>query len=218
MTANSHHRLVLASASPRRRELLVGLGLEPEIRPARIDESPRPGEEPPDLVLRLARTKAERIADELTSTGDAYVVLAADTAVVVDDVALGKPSDVSDAESMLQRLRGRCHEVLTGVWLVRTDDGRCAGGVAGTGVEFRDFDDDWLRAYARSGEPLDKAGAYAIQGRGALLVARIDGSWSNVVGLPLERLPEWIGGLGLSLLELCRLDPPGNQSTEASLP
>jgi septum formation protein len=129
-------------------------------------------------------------------------VLAADTEVVLDGRVLGKPADAAQASRMLRDLRGREHEVLTGVRLVRTDDGRAAGGVEVTRVRFGDCDDVLIEAYVRTGEPFDKAGAYAIQGRGVLLTAGIDGSWSNVVGLPVERLPGWFAAIGVALGDL----------------
>ena len=110
---------------------------------------------------------------------------------------LGKPRDTAEAALMLAELRGRTHEVLTAVFLARTDDGRATTGVESTRVRFREFEDETIRDYVASGEPLDKAGAYGLQGRGVLLTERIEGSWSNVVGLPLERLPEWLARLDL---------------------
>ena len=105
---------------------------------------------------------------------------------------------------MLRRLRGKEHSVVTGVWLVRSSEGKSAGGVAETRVTFRDYDTRLLDAYVASGEPMDKAGAYAIQGRGALLCSRIEGSWSNVVGLPVERLPGWLLEIGFDIVEMIR--------------
>jgi septum formation protein len=180
-------RLYLASASPRRVELLREIGLDPVVVPHGVVEAPLANETPEAMVLRLAEAKAQ---DALArgGLGKPGLVLGADTAVVVDQTVLGKPSDARHAGAMLRLLRGRAHDVLTGVVLVRTDDGRAAAGVESTRVWFRALDDAALESYVASGEPLDKAGAYGIQGRGAALVERIEGSWSNVVGLPVERL------------------------------
>jgi septum formation protein len=204
-------RFYLASASPRRLELLREIGVDPRCVPADLDEAVAPGESPRRRVLRLAEAKGRAVAERLRGE-PAGLILAADTAVVIDGEDLGKPADAAAAETMLQRLRGRDHDVLTGVFLLRTDDGRHHAGVDATLVRFREYDRRTIRAYVASGEPLDKAGAYGIQGRGAaLLVQRIEGSWSNVVGLPLERLPEWMGKIGLDLLDLLRSTdrPPG---------
>jgi septum formation protein len=198
--------LYLASASPRRLQLLREVGLDPRPVPSVVDEQPLPGEAPRDLVRRLARCKAEVAAGLLGAAPAPGVILAADTTVVIDGRVLGKPADDDDARAMLRSLRGRTHEVLTGVHLVRTDDRRTAGGVEFSRVRFREFDDAVLDAYVASGAPRDKAGAYGLQGRGALLVERVEGSWSNVVGLPLERLPEWMERLGLGLGRLLSWD------------
>ena len=193
--------LYLASASPRRLELLRQIGLQPLRIDARVDETPLAGETAEEAVRRLARAKAEDAArrDPRLAPG---VILGADTAVVVDREMLGKPRDADEAARMLRRLRGRTHRVLTGVSLRRTDDDRDVTDFAETRVRFREFDDRTLAGYVASGEPADKAGAYGIQGRGAILVDRIEGSWSNVVGLPLERLPDWLKTIGVSLAQL----------------
>lgn len=188
--------IVLASASPRRAELLRSVGIEPRILPAEIDESPEPRESPADGVVRLAIAKATRVACALP-VGDDAVVLGADTAVVLGGVALGKPADDQDARRMLQALSGREHEVLTGVHVIAIGSGRTASAVETTRVRFRDLDERWVRWYVASGEPRDKAGAYGIQGRGAWLTTTIAGSWSNVVGLPLERLPALLEEVGI---------------------
>jgi len=198
--------LVLASASPRRLELVRGAGLDPRVVAPRIDETARAGE-PPDLrVSRLAREKAQAVADDLVTRIPCAVVLAADTEVVLDGLALGKPRDPADAAAMLRALRGRGHDVLTGVHVLRLDEPRSASSVTLTHVRFRSYDDAVLRAYVASGEPLDKAGAYGIQGLGAELVESVDGSWTNVVGLPVEQLPEWLDRIGIRLADL-RPDP-----------
>ena len=192
-------RLFLASASPRRRDLLQGIGLAPEVVPVATHEAVLPGEAPERLVQRLAEAKGRAAVAAIGRPHPPGVVLAADTAVVVGDRVLGKPASDAEAGSMLRELRARAHRVLTGVWLGRTDRDAASGGVDTTCVHFRDYDDRLIAAYVASGEPRDKAGAYGIQGRGALLARGIEGSWSNVVGLPLERLPDWLAEIDLTL-------------------
>ena len=153
-------------------------------------------------VLRLAQAKAGRAGELLRTPPAPGLILAADTVVVADGACLGKPADADQARAMLLRLAGRAHEVLTGVYLTRTDDGRSTCELERTRVYFRPYDDCTVRAYVASGEPFDKAGGYGIQGRGSLLCERIEGSWSNVVGLPLERLPGWMQSLDIDLWSL----------------
>jgi len=173
--------LLLASASPRRLELLRALGLEPLVRPADVDETLRPGEDPHDAAERLARAKAAAVAEGAPAGA---VVLAADTIVVLDGEALGKPRDDADARRMLRALRGRAHDVVTGVALAR--DGRLVSARETTEVLFAPMTDEEVDAYVASGEPADKAGAYALQGLGGLFVERITGTPSNVIGLPFR--------------------------------
>ncbi|MEP6915831.1 MAG: Maf family protein [Acidobacteriota bacterium] len=174
-------RLILASASPRRAELLTSAGFSFEVRPADVDESPRSGEAPNVYALRVARDKA---AAALTGCADPDLVfLAADTVVVVDELILGKPRDDADAERMLRLLANRTHQVLTAVVVRTIVTERFA--VVATQVRFRALDDLEIAWYVASGEPIAKAGAYAIQGRAARFVDWIEGSWSNVVGLPI---------------------------------
>jgi septum formation protein len=191
-----HPTFVLASASPRRAQLLRSVGIEPEIVPSEVDESTEPNESPGDGVARLAASKASRVAHGL-ATRDEAVVLGADTAVVLDGVPLGKPDDDDDARRMLRALSGRDHDVLTGVHVIAVGSGRTASVVDVTRVRFRELDEHWIRWYVATGEPRDKAGAYGIQGRGAWLTTAIVGSWSNVVGLPLERLPGLLAEVGI---------------------
>ena len=186
----------LASASPRRLALLRQIGVSPRVRPAEVDETPLPEESARAMVLRLAEAKGRTVAGQVE---EGAVVLAADTAVVLGEQVLGKPESVDDALRMLSMLRGRTHEVLTAVFLMRTDDKRSLADVASTRVTFVEVDDATLRSYVSGGEPMDKAGAYGIQGHGALLCRGIEGSWSNVVGLPVERLPDWFGRIGIDL-------------------
>ncbi len=187
-------RLVLASASPRRRELLAALGLTPPVRPVDVDETPIDGEAAVDCVLRLARAKAE------ASARPGELVLAADTLVVLDGAILGKPKDPREARAMLGRLSGRDHLVQTGVAVRDGDTAAVAAAVETTRVTIAPITAEQIADYVATGEPLDKAGAYAIQGLGAVFVERIDGNYSNVVGLPLPLTRRLFGELGYDLL------------------
>jgi len=175
-------RLVLASGSPRRRDFLAELGLTFEVRVTDIDESPQSGEQPVDFVARLAQEKARAVAEP------GAWVLAADTAVVLDGEILGKPSDEAAACVMLMRLSGRWHEVWTGFCLHRPETAELCVRAVCTKVRFITLTPELCRAYVRTGEPLDKAGAYGIQGKGCFLVSEIRGSYTNVVGLPMAEI------------------------------
>jgi len=192
-------RLVLASASPRRQALLRRLGLSPEVLPSDLPEQALPGESPRATVTRLAEAKGRHVLARLGDSAPACVVLAADTAVVLDGQVLGKPSDGADSTRMLRALSGRTHEVLTAVFLVRTDDDRALCEVERSRVRFREYDERTIAEYVASGEGGDKAGGYGIQGRGARLAAAVEGSLSNVVGLPIERLADWLARIGVDL-------------------
>jgi septum formation protein len=234
-------QLILASRSPRRRQLLEQAGLKPEIVPAEVDEALHEGEPPEAYVLRLAEEKARVVAGSFPP-GSGVLVLGADTAVVVDEVVLGKPADLNDGRRMLRSLSGRRHKVITGYAIVpvpgptQETDARAkplpevatseavtsevvtsevvttevvttevvTTEVVTTEVEFKDLGDDEIDDYLATGEPLDKAGAYAIQGAGAFMIRRIDGSHSNVIGLPICEVVEALRRLG-------RADhPPGS--------
>jgi septum formation protein len=183
--------LVLASASPRRRELLEQAGFTFQVESVPVDETLRPGEAPEEYVQRLAREKAEAVVRARHKRADsASLVLGADTAVVCDDLVLSKPLDEEDAFRMLRLLSGRTHRVLTGVCLISSAGVRTA--VDSTQVTMRPISDEEIRSYIASGEPRDKAGAYAIQGRAALWIPRIEGCYFNVVGLPLARVSAMI--------------------------
>lgn len=175
---------MLASGSPRRSELLSQMGLAHEVHPAHVDEAYRPGEDYAEHVERLAKAKAESIAP----THPGSLIVGGDTVVVRDGRLLGKPSGPEDAVSMLLSLAGRGHTVLSGVALVGAHGTRCAVGRAE--VRFRSFGPETARDYVATGEPMDKAGAYGIQGFGAALVEAIDGDYYSVVGLPMGRLLE----------------------------
>lgn len=172
-------RVILASASPRRAELLSAAGIPFDIHPADVDERPRPGETPAAYVSRVARDKALTVGCRFSGSA----VLAADTAVVLDGYLLGKPVDDEEARTMLERLSGRTHDVLTGVAVALGE--RLVDAVEPTSVRFLPLSPEEIEWYVASGEPRGKAGAYAIQGLASRFVDRIEGSYSNVVGLPI---------------------------------
>jgi septum formation protein len=192
----SNPPLVLASASPRRQELLASLGLQFSVHPTDVSETALPGEKPARLVERLACTKGARCLEERPGC----LVLAADTVVVAGSAAhlLGKPRGIDEARDMLRRLSGSEHEVLTGVALTQPGR-RQTARVAATRVTFTDLPESLLEWYLATEEPYDKAGAYGVQGRAALFVSRLEGSWTNVVGLPLDILPALFQGAGYDL-------------------
>ncbi len=187
--------LVLASSSPRRREILGRLGIQPRIEPADIDETPQPGEHAGAYVERLAREKAA------TAARPGVVVLAADTAVVLDGVILGKPADVEDAARMIGSLAGRTHQVVSGVAVALDGDATVASATEWTSVSVEPLDERRIAWYATSGEPDDKAGAYGLQGAAGLFADRVTGSVSNVIGLPLPLVDQLFDELGLDLLD-----------------
>jgi len=199
-------RIYLASASPRRRELLKQIGVHFEVlllrtHPSRadVDETPHAGENPRDYVLRLARAKAETgcMASRARRLHP-LPVLAADTTVTLDGAIMGKPVDKADAESMLKRLSGRRHEVFTAV-AVGVDD-RIETALSASVVEFGHLDESTIKRYVASGEPHDKAGAYGIQGRAAAFIARLEGSYSGVMGLPLFETAQLLAKFGMDVL------------------
>ena len=191
--------VVLASASPRRRDLLAALGVTARVIAADVDETALPDEAPRDMVTRLAGAKAAAVEAALAPSGadDAPLVIAADTVVVVDGAVLGKPVDRADATAHLGRLAGRTHEVLTGHCLRRA--GRVELHVERTLVTFRALGCNEVARYVDSGEGDDKAGAYAIQGRGVSLIERVEGCFSNVVGLSLPSVVRLARELGVRL-------------------
>jgi septum formation protein len=193
--------IILASASPRRADLLRQIGLPFRIAPSAVDEDEHLASAtagPEELAARLALAKAQAVAREFARG----LILGADTVVVCDEAVLGKPRDAAEAQAFLLRLSGRTHHVITGVALVEAGTGRVEVATATTAVRMRPFDAAEAAAYVATGEPMDKAGGYAVQGRGALLVAAIEGEYSNVVGLPLVTLAGLLGRFGWKLWAL----------------
>lgn len=188
----SARTLVLASASPRRRELLAQLGLAPIVRSADIDETPRGTESTSEYVLRLSRGKAEKIAAQAAVH---EVVIGADTVIDYNGQIMGKPASLEQCIDMLSQLSGQTHQVLTGVTVI--GDSLAESQVVETDVCMRELTEAEIRAYWQTGEPHGKAGSYAIQGRGARFVKSISGSYSNVVGLPLFETATMLAGYGI---------------------
>lgn len=184
-------RVILASQSPRRSDLLHLVRIDHEVRPANVDETLARGEAPRVYAERLAREKARAIASDQPDA----VVIGADTIVVVDNDVLGKPHDAREAVAMLTRLSGRTHVVDTAVAVVR--DGAVVSGIEEVSVTFRELSAVQIERYVETGEPLDKAGAYGIQGYGATIVQRVDGDYFAVMGLPLGLLVTLLRGVGV---------------------
>ena len=193
MTPINPLKLILASRSPRRRELLQKAGFHFEVIPSRIDEEIPPGSTPEEFVKTLAKAKAQDIASE---NGDA-VVLGADTIVVLGNTILGKPSDKDHARWMLQQLSGVWHQVMTGYTLIHVNAAKTMSAVHSTDVKFKILTLAEIEWYIKSAEPEDKAGAYAIQGIGALWVEKIRGSYTNVVGLPICEVAQALIRMGV---------------------
>jgi septum formation protein len=195
MSKKTDPAIILASNSPRRRELLHQIGLSFTIDPTDVDEQARSGESPESYAVRVALDKARAAVSRVKSG----IIIAADTIVVLGDDILGKPADSHDAERMLSLLSGRMHVVISGLAIVDAAEGKTATGTSLTRVWFRDLSRDEIASYVKSGEPLDKAGAYGIQGKGALLVKQIEGCYFNVVGLPLSLLGELLRNFDIRL-------------------
>src|SRR5260221_2097266 len=188
-------KLILASASPRRADILHSAGLSFAVVPAAVDETPIPGESAKQVVQRLAAAKAGLAAAR--AVGPA-IVIAADTVVTLEGSVMGKPRTTEDARQMLEKLSGRTHSVITGVALIRLPDAERREFLETTQVHFGALDEEEIVRYLSSGEPFDKAGAYAIQGRAGRYIPRIEGCYYNVVGLPLARLCSALAELGWS--------------------
>lgn len=200
-------RIVLASASPRRRELLGRMARPFEVRPAGSEEPWRPGEDPVRAIRRIARLKAVTVAAADESPG---LVIGADTAVVLGGRILGKPTSTEDARSMLEQLRGRTHQVVTGLAVVENPSGTTTVSHMVTAVAMRPYSDREMAAYIATGEPEDKAGSYAIQGAGGRLVDSVQGCYLNVVGLPLCELQRMLAAVGLEVPSRC-IRPDGRE-------
>lgn len=185
---DKHPKLILASKSPRRRYLLKQAGLEFSVIPSTLDENSIPLTSPESYVRRLAETKAEEISQQYPESW----VIGADTIVFINDTILGKPSSRKEAREMLKSLSGKTHQVLTGYCIRREITNRAFSETVKTDVCFKELTEVEINWYIRSGEPFDKAGAYAIQGIGTFLVKRINGSYTNVVGLPVCEVLEFL--------------------------
>ena len=209
--------IVLASASPRRQEILQGLGLLFLVDPSRIPEpGPRSGEPPPRFAVRTARAKALAVASKHLSG----LVVAADTIVIVRNRILGKPASDEEAGDMLRSLSGRWHEVITGLCIVDCKSGRTRCSHTTSRVHFRRLTQDEITWYLRTGEHRDKAGAYAIQGHASLFIDRIEGCYFNIVGFPVSAFERLCRQLGVSLLELVlrsRVTRKGVRSQESGV-
>ena len=192
-----HEAFILASLSPRRRELLGGLALNFIVVPSGIDESENEGESPRDHVLRLSFEKARVVAAEYPDTW----VLGADTIVVVDGEILGKPEDTKHAKKMLRKLSGRTHRVITGFSLVKDREHVEIRDAVESTVSFKHLPEDEIEWYTRTDEPYDKAGAYAVQGKAAFFIKEIHGSYTNVIGLPLAEVVTVLKGAGVIRFE-----------------
>ncbi|MBV7334007.1 Maf family protein [Chloroflexi bacterium TSY] len=195
--------MILASGSPRRQQFLTELGLTFDIRVADIDETPHPGEAPIPLVRRLASTKAQAVADQLQPDGYRSLIIAADTIVALDNQLLGKPADATEATVMLHQLRNRMHQVYSGVSILSLGGDGIAQTqrtiVNSTDVIMRDYSDEEVAEYVASGDPLDKAGAYAIQHPTFAPAAELSGCFASVMGLPLGDLCNLLSEFGVSV-------------------
>ena len=189
-------KLILASSSPRRAEILRNAGIAFEIRTTRIDETSLPGEPAQAMVARLAETKARAAAAQIEAGLPECIIVGADTTVEMDGEILGKPRDSAHAREMLAKLSGRTHQVLTGLFLLRLPGGATQTAVENSAVTFAPLGEKEIDAYVSTGEPLGKAGAYAIQGLAGRYISRIEGCYFNVVGLPLARLYALLRELG----------------------
>ncbi len=193
-------RLILASASPRRKELLALICSQYEVAPSKFDEGQVSDSlDPEERVLQLAKEKACEVADSITDG----IVIGADTVVAIDGQILGKPADEADARRMLRLLSGRIHKVYTGVCVIAVENDYCREilDTECTEVSFSELSDDVIDRYISTGEPLDKAGGYAIQGKGSVLIKGINGCYFNVVGLPIYRLAQLLEDIGVETLD-----------------
>lgn len=190
--------LYLASASPRRAELLRQIGVQFKTLSTDIDESAQAGESALDLAMRLSRQKARQARRQLKNLKSGDVILAADTLISVDQHILGKPSSPQDCARMLRQLSGRSHQVISAIALLNSD-GRLVQASSCNDIRFRALDDGEIEQYCASGEPMDKAGSYAIQGRAAIFIEHLDGSYSSVMGLPLFETAQLLQQFGYTI-------------------
>lgn len=191
------NKIILASSSPRRRELLSALGIEFDVMSPSAEETVRENESPEEFALRISAEKACSVSVDLE---DGYIVIGADTIVVIDGEILGKPSDIGDAASMLRMLSGREHHVYTAFSIIRPKNELLYSQIVDTKVLVKTLAASEIEGYIKTGEPMDKAGAYGIQGIGLFMVSAIEGSYTNVVGLPLVELLEALKNLGIAEL------------------
>lgn len=189
-------KLILASVSPRRAEILTSAGIAFDVLAVDVDETPRAGESAEAMCRRLAEAKARAAVARLGSASEPTIIVAADTTVEIEGVILGKPASPQEARKMLRRLSGRTHHVLTALFLVGLPDGEERSDWESTAVHFATLSTQEIKEYIATGEPMDKAGAYAIQGRGGVFIERIEGCYFNVVGLPLAKLYRNLRELG----------------------
>jgi septum formation protein len=189
-----HRTIVLASSSPRRQEIIRNLGLEALVIPSRVDEAVEPELAPAQIVEELALRKANSVAEEQTDS----IVIGSDTIVVLDGNILGKPRDEADAFHMLQRLQGRAHEVYSGIACVDSSNKQYSVRHCRTVVHMKPLSEQQIKRYIATGEPMDKAGSYGIQGKGAVFIERLDGDFFSVMGLPVHLLYEMLLEFGIS--------------------
>lgn len=188
-------QIILASTSPRRLMLLRQIGIEPVVVPSHVPEDVRKGETPENAALRLAREKALEVSGQFREG----LVIGADTVVVIDGEQLGKPKDKDDARRMLRLISGKTHTVVTGLAVIDAGSSEVRSKLVGTRVRFKPISDEEIEAYISTGDPMDKAGAYGIQGRAAAFVEGIEGCYSNVVGLPLSEMMDILKSFGVRL-------------------
>jgi septum formation protein len=193
MTEQKQTSLILASGSPRRKELLAKLGIPFEVVTTGVSEDVEPDTDPGDMVVMLAKRKASAVADNQTNG----LVIGSDTTIAFEGKVLGKPTDQENAKDILRSLRGKHHQVFSGIAVIDAGSKRVETTAVITDIKMRDYSDDEINDYVDTGEPMDKAGAYAIQGKGRQLVEQIEGSFDNVVGLPLNELAELLRRFGL---------------------
>ncbi|KGP78040.1 MULTISPECIES: Maf family protein [unclassified Paenibacillus] len=200
MDKTKQRRIILASTSPRRKELIASLHLAFEVIPSHADEDTPPEWTPEQTVQELAMRKALAVYRGLEGREQDAVIVGSDTVVVLDGDILGKPLDEADAERMLSRLQGRVHRVFTGVACIDANNGQSMVQYRQTDVTMKELSEATILAYVQTGEPSDKAGSYAIQGIGASLIDRVEGCYFNVVGLPLSLLSDMLDGFGIHVL------------------